>query len=59
MILKDHPGWNLINNDNVWLHIDICKMILINNWLEIIQVDNWKNILVDIRLTIMPAIWLL
>ena len=59
MILKDHPGWNLINNDNVWLHIDICKMILINNWLEIIQVDNWKNILVDIRLTIMPANWLL
>ena len=59
MILKDHPGWNLINNDNVWLHIDICKMILINNWLEMIQVDNWKNILVDIRLTIMPANWLL
>ena len=59
MILKDHPGWNLINNDNVWLLIDICKMILINNWLEIIQVDNWKNILVDIRLTIMPANWLL
>ena len=59
MILKDHPGWNLINNDNVWLHIDICKMIMINNWLEIIQVDTWKNILVDIRLTILPANWLL